>query len=70
MWTNFLRNFEFRAVQKCANLVDLEKCCKMTIWWPKSALIQPRTILGKSDVSWPEAASSSASSAPSSARGE
>ena len=22
----FLRNFEFRAVQKCANLVDLEKC--------------------------------------------
>ena len=23
----------------------------MTIWWPKSALIQPRTSLGKSDVS-------------------
>ena len=49
---NFLQKFEFRAVQKCANLVDLEKCCKMTIWWPKSALIQPRTSLGKSDVSW------------------
>merc|ERR1711965_675650 len=49
---NFLQNFEFRAVQKCANPVDFEKCCKMTIWWPKSALIQPRTSLGKSDVSW------------------
>ena len=30
---NFLQKFEFRAVQKCANLVesDLEKCCKMSI---------------------------------------
>ena len=45
---------EFRAVQKCVNLVDLEKCCKLTIWLPKSALIQPRTSLGKSDVSWPD----------------
>ena len=35
-------------MQKYANLVDLEKCCKMTIWWPKSASIQPRTSLGKS----------------------
>ena len=43
MLDNFLQNVEFRAVQKCANLVDLEKCCKMTIWWPKSASIQPRT---------------------------
>ena len=49
---NFLQKFEFRAVHKCANLVDLEKCCKMIIWWPKSALIQPRTSPGKSDVSW------------------
>ena len=24
----------------------------MTIWWQKSALIQPRTSFGKSDVSW------------------
>ena len=43
---------EFRVVQKCANLVDLEKCCKMTIWLRKSVLIQPRTSLRKSDVSW------------------
>ena len=45
MLDNFLQKFEFRAVQKCANLVDLEKCCKMIIWWPKSVLIQPRTSL-------------------------
>ena len=57
-WTNFWKmlntfrqKFDFRAVQKCANLVDLEKCCKMIIWWPKSVSIQPRTSLGKSDVS-------------------
>ena len=31
-------------------LVDLEKCCKMRIWTRKSALIQPRTRLGKSDA--------------------
>ena len=24
-------NVEFGAVQKCANLVELEKCCKMSI---------------------------------------
>ena len=28
---NFLHKFEFRAVQKCANLVDLAKCCKIII---------------------------------------
>ena len=27
----------------------------MTIWWPKSASIQPRASLGKSDVSWHDA---------------
>ena len=37
------RDFEFGAVQKLVNLVDLEKCCKMSIYLPKSALIQPRT---------------------------
>ena len=52
MLDNFLQKFEFRAVQKCANLVDLEKCWKMTIYLQRSALIQPRTSLGKSDVSW------------------
>ena len=31
-------------------LVDLEKCCKMRIWTRKSALIQRRTSLGKSDI--------------------
>ena len=34
---------EFGAVQRIANLVDLEKRCKMSIWLQKSALIQPRT---------------------------
>ena len=29
----------------------------MTIWLPKSASIQPRTSLGKSDVSWPSTSS-------------
>ena len=30
-------------MQKCENLVDLEKRCKMSIWSQKSALIQLRT---------------------------
>ena len=30
--------------------VELEKCCKMRIWTQKSALIQPRTSVGKSDA--------------------
>ena len=30
-------------------LTDLEKSCKMLFWTRKSALIQPRTSLGKSD---------------------
>jgi len=34
-------------------LVDFEKCCKMRIWTRKSASIQPRTSLRKSDGSWP-----------------
>ena len=36
-------NFEFGAVQRFVNLVDLGKCCKMSIWLQNSALIQPRT---------------------------
>ena len=35
-------NFAFGAVQKYANLVDLEKCRKMSIYLQKSASIQPR----------------------------
>ena len=48
----FCKIVEIRAAQNCENLVDLEKFCKMTIWLPKSALIRPRTSIGKSDVSW------------------
>ena len=40
-------NFESGAVQRFANLVDLEKCCKMRIWTQKSASIQKRTSLPK-----------------------
>ena len=32
-----------KAVQKCENLVDLEKCWKMRIWVQKSASMQKRT---------------------------
>ena len=49
----FCENFEIAAVQKDANLVDLEKCCRTHIYLQRSASIQPRTSLGKSDVSWP-----------------
>ena len=42
-WSNFCWDFELGAVQRIANLVDLEKCCKMSIWTQKSASIQPRT---------------------------
>ena len=46
-FTSFNRNFEFGAVRRCVYLVDLEKCCKMSIWSQKSALIQRRTSLSK-----------------------
>ena len=39
-------------MQRCEgakDLVDLEKCCKMSIWTQKSALIQLRTSLLKFD---------------------
>ena len=36
-------------MQRCDNLVDLEKRCKMSIWTQKSALIQLRTSLLKFD---------------------
>ncbi len=42
-WTKICEDFEFRAVKRCGNLVDLEKRCKMSIWAQKSALIQLRT---------------------------
>ena len=37
--TNFCEDFEFGAVRRCLDLVDLEKCFKMRIWLQKSALI-------------------------------
>ena len=42
-------NFQFGAVQKYENLVDLEKSFKMSVWLQKSALIQPRTSPPKFD---------------------
>ena len=39
----FFENSEFGAVQRIANLLDLAKRCKMSIWLQNSALIQPRT---------------------------
>ena len=38
-------NFGISSDAKMQNLVELEECCKMTIWSQKSALIQPRTSL-------------------------
>ena len=46
-WTCFRWNFEIWAVQQYENLVDLEKCCKMTIWLLSWLSIQPRTSLSK-----------------------
>ena len=48
-WGGFSRVFPLRKkkVQKNANLVDLEKCCKVSIWLQKPVLIQPTTSLPK-----------------------
>ena len=47
----FSRNVEFGAVQKSANIVDIESCCKTSIYYvfylQKSASIQPRTSRSK-----------------------
>ena len=43
----FFQNFEIEAVQKYVYLVDLEKCCKMSIWLRNLASIQQRTSLDK-----------------------
>ena len=39
----FCENFEIAAVQKDANLVELEKCCQTHIFLQNFVLIQPRT---------------------------
>ena len=41
--TDFCENFEIAAVQKDANLVELEKCCRTHIFLQNFVLIQPRT---------------------------
>ena len=45
--TIFCCDFRFRAVQRCTNLVDLGKCCKMSIYLQNFMPIQPRTSLLK-----------------------
>ena len=40
--TEKTENVDFGAVDKCANLVDLEKCWKINMWLQKSVLMQPR----------------------------
>ena len=50
--TKFNWTFEFGAVQKSVNLVELEQFCKMSIWLQKSASIQPRTSLSKFAQNW------------------
>ena len=39
----FCENFEIAAVQKDANLVELEKCCRTHIFLQNFVLVQPRT---------------------------
>ena len=43
----FSQNFELEAVQRFLNLVDLGKCCKMSILLQNLASIQQRTSLPK-----------------------
>ena len=43
-------NVESGAVQKCVNVVDLEKCCEIKTYVQKSASIQPEE---KSSEVWP-----------------
>ena len=43
----FCENFEIAAVQKDANLVELEKCCQTHIFLQNFVLVQPRTSPSK-----------------------
>ena len=47
VFTIFDKKIEFGAVQKYDNLVDLGKCCKMSIYLQNFMPIQPRTSLLK-----------------------
>ena len=42
-----LLNFQIRAVQRCDNLVELEKCFPTSIWLQSFVSIQQRTSLDK-----------------------
>ena len=42
-----LLNFQIRAVQRCDNLVELEKCFPTSIWLQNFVSIQQRTSLDK-----------------------
>ena len=44
-----LQNLAILSKIQVAHFVDLEKCCKMSIWLQKSALIRPRTSPPKFD---------------------
>ena len=41
--TDFCEKFEIAAVQKDANLAELEKCCQTNIFLQNFVLVQPRT---------------------------
>ena len=43
MISNVCANVESGAVRKSVNIVDLKRCCKMSMYLQKSASIQPRT---------------------------
>ena len=47
---NFDRNFEIALVQKCTNLIEFEKCCRIKSHSQKAASIQTRAIPSKM---WP-----------------
>ena len=50
--TKFCWDFQFRVVQRCDNLVDLDECCKQnesSIYLQRLVPIQPRTSLLKFD---------------------
>ena len=48
----FCENFEIAAVQKDANLVELEKCCRTHMFLQNFVLIQPRTSPPKLCKNW------------------
>ena len=68
MLSIFSEHLKFSALQRFANLVDLEQCCKMSIWTQKSASIQKRTSPLKFDDSAEKSEKSSVSNLSTKAR--